>query len=365
MKKVFKIIGITLLSIISVLLIGLLVLAVNSPGKLEQLKDKDGNTIVNSLAEKHFIEIGGIQQGFFLRSENPKNPVILFLHGGPGSPELALLYRYEVQERLEKYFTVCWWDQRGAGMSFSNSIDPATMTLEQMIEDTRQITEYLKSRFNQEKIFLMGHSWGSFLGIKTIEKYPENYFAFFGIGQVTNQVESEKLAYDYMLQHAIEINDKPSIRNLEKFNKNASDFPTMEYIGTVRSPLMNKYGIGLMRENFSMAGLIKDVLFFKGYTLSEKIKFIQGMTFSLEHLWDYVVTKNLFELSISFQVPVYIIHGKYDYQVSYTLAYEYYKIIEAPDKSFFTFEKSAHSPNAEEPEKFVQIVRQIALQLGN
>jgi pimeloyl-ACP methyl ester carboxylesterase len=347
------------------LLIGLAVLAINSPGKLERLKDKEGNVIVNSLAEKHFIEIGGIQQGFFLRSEKPQNPVILFLHGGPGSPELALLYRYEIPERLEKYFTVCYWDQRGAGMSFSNSIDTATMTLEQLIEDTRQITEYLKQRFNQEKIYLMGHSWGSLLGIKTIEKHPENYFAYIGIGQVSNQLESEKLAYDYMLQHAMEIDDRPAVRNLEKFNRNASDFPTMEYISTVRSSLMNKYGIGMMRENFSMVGIVKDLLFFKGYTLPEKINYVQGILFSQTYLWDYVVSDNLFESSISFQAPVYITHGKYDYQVSYTLAREYFEIVEAPGKSFFTFEKSAHSPNGEEPEKFVQIVHDIALQLGD
>jgi pimeloyl-ACP methyl ester carboxylesterase len=366
MKKVFKVIGITLLSVIGVLLIGLVVLAVNSPGKLAQMKDKEGNVIVNSLAEKLFMEIGGIQQGFFLRSENQDNPVILFLHGGPGSPELAMLYLpYETSERLEKYFTVCYWDQRGAGMSFSNSIDIATMTLEQMIEDTRQITEYLKRRFNQEKIYLMGHSWGTFLGIKTIEKHSENYLAFIGIGQITNQVESEKLAYDYMLRHAMEINDKSAVKNLEKFNRNASDFPTMEYIGTVRSSLMNKYGIGIMRDNISMAGLIKNILLFKGYTLSEKLKFIQGMSFSLTHLWDYVVEDNLFESSILFQVPVYITHGKYDYQVSYTLSREYFEKIETPKKSFFTFEKSAHSPNGEEPEKFVQIIRNIALQLEN
>ena len=362
MKKLFKIIKITLLSIIGVALIGLVVLAVNSPGKLEQLKDNEGNRIANSLAEKSFIEIGGIKQGFFLRSENPQNPVILFLHGGPGSPELAILYRYEIYERLEKYFTVCYWDQRGAGMSFSNSIDPATMTPEQMIEDTRQITEYLKHRFDKEKIYLIGHSWGSLLGIKTIAKYPENYLAYIGIGQATNQLESERLAYGYMLQHAMEINDKSAVKKLGKFDKNAYDFPAMDYIRTVRSQLMNKYGIGIMHDNFSMAGLIKDILFFRGYTLSEKVKYIQGMLFSTTHLWDKVVSENLFESLISFQVPVYITHGKYDYQVSYTLAREYLEIIEAPDKSFFTFEKSAHSPNGEEPEKFVQIVRNIALQ---
>ena len=264
MKKILKKIGIVLLSMIAVLLVCLAVLAINSPGKLEQLKDKEGNKIENSLAEKSFIEIGGVEQGFFLRSENPKNPVILFLHGGPGSPEFAILYPYEIQERLEKYFTVCYWDQRGAGMSYNNSIDPASMTLEQLIKDTHQITEYLKHRFNQEKIYLMGHSWGSVLGIKTIEKYPDNYFAYIGIGQVTSQIKSEKLAYDYMLQHATEINDKPAVRKLKKFNINDPDFPNMDYISTARSQLMNKYGIGIARKNFSMAGMIKDILFFKG-----------------------------------------------------------------------------------------------------
>ena len=124
MKKAFKILGITLLSIIGILLIGLVVLVVNSPGKLEPLKDNTGKEIVGSLTEKGFIEIGGIQQGFFIRAENPENPVILFLHGGPGSPELPMLIPHEGFERLEKYFTVCYWEQRGAGMSFSNSVNP-------------------------------------------------------------------------------------------------------------------------------------------------------------------------------------------------------------------------------------------------
>jgi pimeloyl-ACP methyl ester carboxylesterase len=362
MKKIFKIIGITLLSIIGILLIGLVVLAVNSPGKLEPLKDSEGKAIVGSLAEKNFIEIGGIRQGFFIRAENPENPVILFLHGGPGSPELPMIIPYEVPERLEKYFTVCYWDQRGSGMSFSNSIDSATMTRAQMVEDTRQMTEYLQHRFNQEKIYLIGHSWGSYLGVKTIEKYPENYIAFIGIGQVTNQIESEKLAYDYMLQHAMEINEKSAVKNLQKFDKNASDFPNQNYMMTIRSSLMNKYGIGFAHEEtISMIDAAGLILSFKGYTLSEKINYFKGMLFSQTTVWKDVVKDNLFESSTVFQVPVYITQGKYDYQVSHALAREWFDIIEAPEKVFFTFENSAHGTILEEPEKFVQIIREIAL----
>ncbi|MDR0232025.1 MAG: alpha/beta hydrolase [Dysgonamonadaceae bacterium] len=363
MKKVLKVIGITLLSIIGILLIGLVILAVNSPGKLEPLKDSEGKEIAGSLTEKSFVEIGGIRQGFFVRSENPENPVILFLHGGPGSPELPMLIPYEVSERLEKYFTVCYWDQRGAGMSFSSSVDPGTMTTAQMVEDTHQMTEYLKNRFNQEKIYLIGHSWGSYLGVKTIEKYPENYIAYIGIGQVSNQVESEKLAYDYMLQHAMEINDKSAVKNLQKFDKNTSDFPkNLDYMMTVRSLLMNKYGIGFAHEKpLSMIDMAKIILSFKGYTLSEKVNYLKGMSLSLTTLWDYVVEDNLFESSTTFQVPVYITQGKYDYQVSHALAREWFDKIEAPQKAFFTFENSAHGTIMEEPEKFVQIIREIAL----
>ena len=363
MKKLLKIIGIILLSIIGILSIGLVVIALNSSGKLEMLKDSEGKEIVGSLSEKTFIEIGGIRQGFFIRAENPENPVILFLHGGPGSPELPMLIPYEISERLEKYFTVCYWDQRGAGMSFSKSIDPATMTVTQMVEDTRQMTEYLQHRFNQEKIYLIGHSWGSYLGVKTIEKYPENYIAYIGIGQVSDQVESEKLAYDYMLQHAVEINDKSAVKKLQMFDKNAPDFSkNMNYMTTTRGPLMNKYGIGFTHENTpSMIDMAKIVLLFEGYTLSEKINYLKGMNFSTNTIWDSVIVDNLFESSTIFKVPIYITQGKYDYQVSHALAREWFEKVEAPDKAFFTFEYSAHGTIIEEPEKFVQIIREIAL----
>jgi pimeloyl-ACP methyl ester carboxylesterase len=122
---------------------------------------------------------------------------------------------------------------------------------------------------------------------------------------------------------------------------------------------MNKYGIGIIRENFSMTDFMKDILFFKGYTFSEKINYSRGSLFSLDHLWDNVIDDNLFESSTSFQVPIFLTHGKWDYQVSYTLAREWFDKIDAPEKAFFSFENSAHSPNMEEPEKFVQIIRKL------
>jgi pimeloyl-ACP methyl ester carboxylesterase len=357
MKKVGRILLITLISVIGLLLAGIILLVIKSPGKLEPLKDSSGNVIVGALAEKNFIEIGGTRQGFFIRTENPTNPVLLFIHGGPGSPSFPYSLPYETPERLEKYFTVCYWEHRGAGMSYSASIDPATMTIAQITEDARQMTAYLQNRFKQEKIYLTGHSFGSYLGIKVITKYPENYLAFIGIGQISNQLESEKLALDFMLQHATEINDKDALTKLKPFDGQATDFPSDDFL-MLRSQLLSKYGVGMAHQNFSMAGLIKDVLLFGGYTFPEKMGYIKGSLLSSK-LFDNTMKDNLFESSTSIDIPVYFIQGKYDYITSYALAQEYLNKIEAPTKAFFTFENSAHAPFLEEPEKFIQTMRKI------
>jgi len=348
------------LSIATVLLIGLSYLWINSPGELEPLSDASGKIIPHAISEKSKIEIDGIRQGFFIRSENPRNPVILYLHGGPGSPELPMIIPTESGERLEKYFTVCYWDQRGAGLSYNKSIDPSTMTVDQMVHDTHEMTKYLQRRFKKNKIYIMGHSWGTYLSVKTVERYPGDYLAYFGIGQVTNQLESERLAYDYMLQHASEIGDKKHVSRLKEFDKFAPDFPNQKYLSSVRSNLMEEYGIGFMHKNASMLRIAKFIFFFKGYTLSEKMNYIRGMSFSLKSAFPYMISDNLFESSKSFRIPVCLISGKYDYQVSYTLAKRYLEVVKAPEKRFYTFENSAHSPNMEETEQFVYTIRAFA-----
>jgi pimeloyl-ACP methyl ester carboxylesterase len=285
------------------------------------------------------------------------------LHGGPGTPMLQFISYLEKNERLEKYFTVCYWDQRGSGMTYSKSTDPSTMTVEQMVEDTREVTEYLKSRFNQDKIYLIGHSWGTYLGVKTIEKYPENYFAYIGIGQISNQTESERLAYQYMLNHAKEINDKKVIEKFERHDPYADNFPQFDYLLKTRTGILNKYGIGHLHEGGpTFQDILKTFFMFKGYTLSEKINWFIGADFSMVYLFPVILKDNLFESSVKFKIPFYIIQGVYDYQVSHVLAEKYFDILEAPKKEFFTFDNSAHSPNMEEPEKFIQIFREIALE---
>lgn len=367
---------IVLYTVVAIVVLCLSYVLFKSPGKIDPLRDIRGNIISSSLSEKVWLKIGGIEQGMFIRGENPNNPIILYLHGGPGVPMLLFISYLEkigeinINERLEKYFTICYWEQRGAGMTYSRSKDSSTLTLKQMVEVTFEVTEYLKKRFNQEKIYLMGQSWGSYLGVNAIKRRPEDYLAYIGVGQTVNFVESERLSYAYMLNHAKEINDNKAVEKLEKYDPYAEGFPLLKEKGheldylITRVKLVGKYGIGHMhkfpRGMSYFKGMFVTLLDFKGYTLNEKISWFFGTDFSMIHLFPPMVAIDLFKTIKEFDIPFYIAQGVYDYQTSQVLAERYLKEIKAPKKEFFSFTDSAHSPNLEEYAKFVEVFRKIA-----
>ncbi len=129
----------------------------------------------------------------FLQVREPGSPVLLFLHGGPGMPEYWLTRRHPT--RLHEAFTVAWWEQRGAGLSYRRDIPPESMTVEQFIDDTIAVAGYLRQRFGVDKVHLMGHSWGSFLGLQAAAQAPELFHSYIGMAQVTHQIASEQEAY--------------------------------------------------------------------------------------------------------------------------------------------------------------------------
>ncbi|MCD8182332.1 MAG: alpha/beta hydrolase [Bacteroides sp.] len=292
-KRIFKVIlwviGI-FVGLVAILLLSVWISGGNTP---------EGET---KIAKKGWAEIGGVRQGYFIRGEDERNPVILFLHGGPGSPEIAMIKDTE----LEKHFTVCYWEQRGACMSFSPDIDPATMTPEQFVEDACQMTDSLRSWFGVDKVYLVGHSWGSYLGIKTIEKYPERYYAYIGIGQVCNQLKSERLAYDYLMGEAGKAGDMKTVQALETYDKNAPDFPSNDYLLSVRTNAMNKYGVGIKHKDMPMLSVAKDLFYYRGYTFNEKLNFLRGSLLSLD-MFHQIIENDLFRSSTHFEIPVYIL----------------------------------------------------------
>jgi len=190
-----------------------------SRGKPKPFVDENGRPLAGSISEKVFVTVNGMEQGMYIKSKDKTAPVLLYLHGG--LPEYFLTQRYPTG--LEDAFTVVWWEQRGSGLSYRAGIPPETMTLEQFISDTLEVTNFLRQRFGQEKIYLMGHSGGTFIGIQAAARTPELYLAYIGVAQMSDQLTSERLAYDYMLKQFKENGNRAMVRKLEAAPVNLTD----------------------------------------------------------------------------------------------------------------------------------------------
>lgn len=349
-KKYMIIIG----GIIVLIVISLfLMLVFLSPGKPKQFLDNNEKTLKNSISEKIFLEINGATQGMFLKGENLDNPIILYLHGG--MPDYFLTEKFPTY--LEKNFTVIWWEQRNCGISHNSNSTNSHTTVEQIIDDTIDLTKYLLKRFDKKKIYLMGHSGGTFIGINVIDKTPALYYAYIGIAQMSDQLKSEKIAYEYMLSKYRELENVKMFKALQRipFKKNG-ELPK-EYV-SIRDVAMHELGIGTMRKTRNLfTDIFLPSLLFSEYTLIEKYNLWVGKKNSgISQNWNRMINTNLMESKFSFRVPVYFFHGIYDYTCSYKLAKEYFNKINAPIKGFYTFAHSAHSPIFEEPNKINEIL---------
>lgn len=297
------------------------------------------------------LELGGIEQYCIIRAEDVSKPVMLFLHGGPGVPEYFIMK--EENKQLQKYFIMVYWEQRGAGKSYCRDKSNCNLTTKQLIEDTKELSEILINRFNKEKIYIMGHSWGSMLGLLTVQKYPELFYAYLGIGQVSNQYEAEKESLQWIKHRADELNDKKGLKKIQTLTlpEPLADVKEWDYYLRVHRKYLLKYG-GTYHQKVSMLKFLKDFLFVSEYTLKDKIMLIPSAFYSLKCLWHDVVSINLYQEISSIDVPVYIFQGVHDYQVSYALAKKFFDNLKAPKKQFLTFENSAHSPITEEYHSF-------------
>jgi pimeloyl-ACP methyl ester carboxylesterase len=314
---------------------------------------------MSSLAEKIHVPINGMQQGMFVESKDTRQPVLLLLHGGPGLPTHFLTQQYPTG--LEEEFTVCWWEQRGAGLSYRPGIPPETMTVAQLIADTHAVTDYLRGRFGQPKIHLMGHSWGSFLGIQAAAQAPERYHAYIGVAQVSHQLRSEKVAYDYMLAQFRTNGNRRMVRKLEAAPVTLAGALPAAYVA-VRDEAMHTLGIGTTRDMRSVVtGIFLRSWLSREYTFGEKLNLWRGKRFSKALLWDDLIATDLTQTVTALDLPVYFFHGRYDYTVSYAEAKAYLAQISAPVKGFYTFAHSAHSPLHEEPEKLRRLLREDVL----
>jgi len=303
----------------------------------------------HSIAELTGVELGGAEQWILIRGRDVDNPVLLFVHGGPGSPEMPMNHEYG--EALEKDFVLVHWDQRGAGKSYSLSVPHESMNVERFIADAVELSDYLCGRFSEEKIYIVGHSWGSLLGALTVEKRPDLYHAYVGIGQVVDLERNEAISYDYVLEEAKKRGDRFGRMHLEAIGPPPYD-NLVELI--TQRDYLRKYG-GATHDPKDYEKFYSAAVKAPEYSPADLLKYQLGTLYSIYYMWDEVLTYDLIEEVPRIEVPVYFMHGRHDYNTPWELAQEYYRKLEAPaGKKLIWFENSAHSPNMEEPEKFAR-----------
>jgi proline iminopeptidase len=315
------------------------------------------------------VRIGGIDQWISIRGVDRRNPILLMIHGGPGYVSMPTSWHF--QRGWEEYFTVVQWDQRGAGKTFAAN-DPAlvapTMTPDRMVADSEEVVAWLRKEFKKEKIFVLGHSWGSFLGLTMAQRHPEWLHAYVGMGQVTDAMESERRGWRFALERAERAGNKQAVRDLQSIAPYASVGSTVALKDLyLQRKWLGEFG-GAVSGRANSAAEGAAIALSPEYTDTDLAKVWKGNDFSENALLAFVLTLN-FSNATSFKCPIVLFNGRDDYNVSATAAAEWFARVEAPSKSLVWFEHSAHEMFNEEPGKMlvsmVQLLRPIAERAGD
>jgi pimeloyl-ACP methyl ester carboxylesterase len=314
------------------------------------------------------IPIGGIDQVVSIRSQDLRNPVILYLHGGPGFVEMPLDWWWN--RGWDEYFTVIHWDQRNAGKTFvtSGTNHPALLTAERFQRDAEEVVQWALKRFGKRKIFVLGHSWGSMLGLKLAAAHPEWLHAYVGMGQITNGRESEQRGWRWTMARARASNHAEAERELQSiapYAEKPGSIP-LASIMTQRKWL-NHFGGAAWRR----PGADFEAAAFKlspEYDDTDVRNAFKGQPAVSEALLPHVLATDL-SMIRRLRVPLFLLLGRHDINVSSEVAAEWYAGVAAPAKSLIWFERSGHHMTSEEPGKLlitlVTKVRPIAARAGD
>ncbi|WP_419948999.1 alpha/beta fold hydrolase [Candidatus Palauibacter sp.] len=295
------------------------------------------------------VEVNGSTQWLSIRGLNRANPILLVLHGGPGSPVMGSSWAY--QKPWEDFFTVVNWDRRGVGKSFS-AADSArlgpTMTLQQLVDDAAVIVEHLLARLGQEKLVVLGYSYGTRIGPRLVERHPERFHAYVGLGQAGGP-DAERQLYETLMARVREANDTTAIRELEALQP----YPPSAGPGAVDKLLAarrwaREYDGGWYgKPTFDLYFALPE--WGPEYTATEVANLQPAMAWAERHLIDRAPEPRPTRLVERFEVPVVILHGRFDLHTPYESARDYFDRIEAPHKRFVTFERGSHMIMFEEP----------------
>jgi proline iminopeptidase len=312
-------------------------------------RDDHGRHVPGSVATMTDAMVGGIKQRLWFRGIDVDQPAVILLHGGPGTSEAALFRRFNAD--LENEFLMVYWEQRGTGRSYRASIPPRSMTIDQFVRDLDDVVELVRARFNKGQVVLLGHSWGSAIGLLYASLHPGKVAAYVGVGQVADMREGERLSYEFALREASRRGDDDAVKALQSIG--APPHAVDEMLASRK--WVERFG-GSFHGNLSKGKLIAAALQTDEANLVDLIRFGQGNRFSLNHLWDEFSALDIDDRLTRFDTPIVFMLGRHDWQVPAVLAARYFDRIHAPTKRLVWFEQSAHNPPFEEPDRFNQAV---------
>lgn len=307
---------------------------------------------VRPVSELRSVEVNGRTEWLSIRGQDRTKPVLLFLSGGPGGSHLATTRHYFAS--LESDYVVVVWEQPGAAKSFG-AIAPEDLTLDTYLADGEAITAHLRGEFDQDRIYLMGESWGSALGLMMTRQHPEYYRAFVGTGQMVDFLETERIDYQMALDDARRIGDEQLADRLAAQGPppytSGVALKTYAYL----SPL---YGTMARTGQLNDAPFsTMDGFFGVEYGLLDKINFFWGLLRTFDAFYGKLYSVNLCDVAAEQQVPIHIFHGRYDFNAPSSLVEDYYEKLRAPRKTLVYFEHSGHNPWQTENDLFISRVR--------
>lgn len=311
----------------------------------------------NGINESFTLTIGGINQYFNVRGEDKSNPLVLVLHGGPGSSVIPIMHLY--QSYWESFSTVINWDQRNTGKTYYlNNPESVyeTLTLDQMIQDIYEVVEAMKIIYNQENLIIVGHSWGSLIGTVYAQTYPETIKGYIGIGQMINAAEGDRLAVEQAMikaQALIATKDVETLSGLTDYSLEDTDFQ-MDSFKTMRK-LTSKY-LAPDAKNVSLWQILTSPY----YTLKDSRFFLLNGQIIQKPLLDIIAFDfDARDYNEDYKTPVYYICGEQDWYTPTALVEDYYDNLNAPQKGIFVIEKAGHLMMLDQPEEFAYVLQAI------
>jgi proline iminopeptidase len=307
------------------------------------------------------VVLGGNKQWITIRGHHKDNPVLLFIHGGPGAVDMPLSHGF--QTPWEEYFTVVQWDQRGSGKSYTGidkDVVKKTLTVDRMVTDAEELTAYLRKRMNQNKIIVAGHSWGTFVGVMLTKRRPEWVHAYVGMGQLVNPMENERQKYAFALREAKRRNDKVILAELNKI----APYPTVGHadfdkVLTLANAINEFDDVSYTKDGSKEISLL---LSSPDYSAKDIYPLISGESalFPARALFDEIMAIDLNDLGPKFDVPVVMFSGRHDWVTPTPISTAYFESIEAPKKKLIWFEHSGHNMFIDEPGAvFVALVTEV------